>query len=160
VAEIIKPILIGMNNPISQAPEHALYPLPEGCSGNRLWKMLNEVDPRATMWAYKTVFRRTNLVVGPFNTTAARHRAAEMMETQFGGARSVVLLGRQVSAAFGLPGDLPPASQIPYVSAAGMDFYYLPHPSGRNLWYNQEANRRAAGEVLATLFRAYVSRKT
>lgn len=34
-----KPLIVGMNNPLSATPEHALYPWPRGCAGHRLYEM-------------------------------------------------------------------------------------------------------------------------
>jgi len=34
----MKPILLGMNNPLSDDQAHALYPVPDGCTGARAHK--------------------------------------------------------------------------------------------------------------------------
>ena len=153
----MRPLVVGMNNPRSLAPEHALYPWPPGCAGHRLWQMLHDACG-ATMAQYRDAFERRNLVAGPWSAAAARASASSMIPGLAG--RSVVLLGEEVRRAFGVvprlswsrdllsgwdwspePGAVEPAR-----------FYVLPHPSGRNLLYNDGAVRREAGAVLAHLF--------
>lgn len=153
-----RPLLVGMNNSLSVEPEHALYPLPDGCTGNRLWKMLHN-ETGATMQQYLAAFERTNLVVGPWDKSAGRESAASMLPGLSG--RTVVLLGKAVLASFagvpkvlsvgdrwdlaarGKPGEFEPAM-----------FYALPHPSGRNPWYNDRENRKRAARLLAELYYA------
>jgi hypothetical protein len=134
-----------MNNPVSLDPRYALYPLPVGCAGNRLYEMLREVLPSATMGGYARRFERINLVSGPWDAAAARVRAAELRPTLVG--RHVVLLGLQVARAFEVD---------PRCTTCNEDddaiFYLLPHPSGRNLLYNDPGRRRATGELLARLY--------
>ncbi|MDE2426253.1 MAG: hypothetical protein KGO96_10155 [Elusimicrobia bacterium] len=150
-----RPTLIGMNNPISVRPEHALYPFPRGCAGNRLWQMLHAIEPEATASNYVRVFRRLNLVIGPWNLASARARADDLLPELADGA-PVILLGREVAKAFNLPADLAP---LVWVSVpVGEDearFHYFPHPSGRNLWYNDPENYAAAGQRLADIYREY-----
>lgn len=147
-----RPVIVGMNNPVSAAPEHALYPLPRHHAGGRLWRMLFD-ETGATMRQYVDAFERVNLVTGPaFATRAAQARAAELLPSLAG--RSIVLLGQEVRKSFGHQRSAllepycvgPPGSEV--------TFYQLPHPSGRNLWYNDDTNRRAAGRLLAMLYRA------
>lgn len=134
-----------MNNPISLDPKYALHPWPRGCAGNRLYEMLREVDPSVAMHEYMRRFDRVNLVAGPWNVRMARVRAAELRPTLVG--RHVVLLGQKVAEAFGID---------PRCSACKLDedatFYLLPHPSGRNLLYNDPGRRRATGQLLARLY--------
>lgn len=149
-------VIVGMNNPVSSAPEHALYPLPRHHAGGRLWQMLCD-ECGATMRQYVDAFERLNLVTGPaFASMIAVARAGELRPTLAG--RSVVLLGQEVRKSFGhlrreLVGDAYfedcPDGQV-------ITFYQVPHPSGRNLWYNDESNRRAVGRLLSELYRSAV----
>jgi hypothetical protein len=59
----VKPILIGMNNPLSMDSKYALYPLPKGSAGGHLWQMLWE-EARVTPRQYINAFERMNLLVG------------------------------------------------------------------------------------------------
>src|ERR1051326_4197780 len=96
----MNPILIGMNHPVSPRPGHELYPLPEGCTGNRLWSMLN-TRTCASMRQYLDTFERRNLVRGvEYDRLAARARAYETLAELRGTGRTIVLLGRAVQEAF------------------------------------------------------------
>jgi len=146
----VRPVIIGMNNPISLDSHYALYPHPPGCAGHRLWKML-EVETGATMLQYLRAFDRRNLLptrewTGPRDARAA---AEAMVPTLVD--RHVLLLGAEVRRAFDLA-DLLPGTSVDLITDDGRRFYYLPHPSGRNLWYNDEANRQLAARVLAGLY--------
>lgn len=139
----VRPLIIGMNNPRSVAPEHALYPLPEGCSGNRLWRMLYDVAG-TSMRSYVDGFERRNLVVGEWNKLEARRRATEMCANGLIHDRHVLLLGEEVRMAFGLEKQL----IHPLIRFGGAVFRQLPHPSGRTHWYNDPTHRLLAGLVL------------
>jgi hypothetical protein len=146
VSDDARPVLVGMNNPMSDDPAHALYPLPLGCAGSRLWEMLAE-ETGATRQQYLRAFERVNLVVGPWSRAAARVGAAQLSARLAG--RTAILLGAQVRDAFG---HSPTGDVLAPYQVDGTLFYQLPHPSGRNLWYNHEANRRRAGQVLGDVY--------
>ena len=146
-----RPLLIGMNNPISSPPEYALYPLPEGCTGNRLWKMLH-ARTQASMANYRDVFERRNLVRGKtFDGIQARARAYEVCVELRGSGRSIVLLGNDVREAFGHQKLLIHPQEID-----GCTWRQIPHPSGRNRWYNAPENVRLAELLLEELYRTYL----
>src|SRR5688500_427358 len=89
-----------MNNPLSTRPGHELYPAPEGCTGHRLWRMLN-ARTGASRQTYLECFERRNLVRGlEWDRLAARARAYEMVQELRGSGRTVVLLGQSVREAF------------------------------------------------------------
>lgn len=163
----MKPILIGMNNPVSTRPGHELYPLPEGCTGNRLWKMLHQ-RTGATMRQYCDTFERRNLVRGlEYDRVRARARAYETWIELKGTGRTVVLLGASVREAFDwvlknqvdgplfndAPG-LPPLLVHPQ-EAGGCTWRQIPHPSGRNLFYNEEKNREVVALLMEELYVEY-----
>lgn len=148
-----KPLLLGMNNPLSTDPEFDLYPYPEGSAGWRLWKLLPEGTTRLH---YLEAFDRHNLVrAQTWSPAAARAEAARLLPALDG--RVVVVLGTEVRAALDLPKVEPLTFTTTMFPAIGrrrrvaFDWLALPHPSGRNHWYNVEANRGAAREVLTSV---------
>lgn len=145
----MKPVLIGMNNPYGADPHYALYPQPDGCAGHRLWKMLHE-ECGASMVQYRDSFDRMNLVTGPWDAKRAKLRAVELRVEL--ATRTVVLLGGQVRDAFGHK-SMDGVYREFGLLASDIDFYQVPHPSGRNLWYNDEANRKRVGQLFASLYR-------
>lgn len=148
----MRPILIGMNNPLSLAPGHELYPHPPGCTGHRLWSMLNERLPIVTRRRYLDTFERRNLVVGTqYDKRIARASASLIYAELWGSGRVVVLLGNAVRDAFG---DVPPLLLHPQL-IGGCTWRQIPHPSGRNLWYNVPENRKLVGVLLEELYAAY-----
>ncbi len=167
-----KPLLIGMNNPLSQRDGHALYPAPEGCTGHRLWAMLNS-RTGASRLQYLECFDRRNLVTGrEWDRLAARARAYEMVCELRDSGRTVVLLGNSVREAFhfvltdveiedherGLAatykGGLPPLLVHPQV-AGGCTWRQIPHPSGRNKWYDVQENRKVVELLMEELYEAH-----
>ncbi len=141
---------MGMNNPVSTLPGYELYPLPEGCSGHRLWRMLSE-RTGATMRQYRDTFDRTNLVRGQdYDGTRARARAHELTIALENSGRTVVLLGQAVRAAFGHPRLLVHPQEI-----GGCTWRQVPHPSGRCLWYNDAENRKVVAMLLEELYVEY-----
>lgn len=175
----MKPILVGMNNPISTRPGHELYPAPEGCTGWRLWQLL-AARTGASRLQYLDVFERRNLVRDlTWNRLAARARAYEMVCELRGSGRTVVLLGQSVREAFdyvikgepcrfcgtgpcetcmntGLdePNGLPPILVHPQV-AGGCTWRQVPHPSGRNMWYNDSDNKKVVELLMEELYVEY-----
>lgn len=147
-----RPLLVGMNNPISLLPEHALYPAPDGCAGARLWRLL-ESETGAGMRDYLRAFERVNLVTGPWDAGVARCAADDLQDSGRLRGRRVVLLGREVARAFAFGSLKYPVPWLNPLVGEGTIFYPLPHPSGRNTWYNSEDNRRAAAQLLAYLYR-------
>lgn len=137
----MKTVLIGMNNPLSGARNHALYPWPPNCTGWRLWKMLEE-RCGATEKQYADGFERINLINSLNWRKAEARPAAERLLPQLEG-RTVVVLGAAVRDAF----RLPPVLVKPVVDR-GVTFRQLPHPSGRCRWYNDPKHRKIAGLLL------------
>jgi hypothetical protein len=165
-----RPVLVGMNNPISMRLEHALYPWPKSCTGYRLWQMLNE-SSGVSKREYLEAFERVNLVTGSWNVESARQEARKFMSLYVG--RTLVLLGGEVRRAFKHPKrdsyrsgyrivDAGAVLEIAFIDSSivvedsTIRFYQLPHPSGRNPWYNDSDNRRVAGELLSELYLEYV----
>lgn len=125
----MKPIIVGESNLFGGSEYFALYPEPEGCSGDRLCRLVMGLR-RET---YMASFERVNLVQGKWSMRAARERAKDL---SLGGHRTLVLLGRRVAQAF----DLPKHWQPPRLELRGdLVLAALPHPSGLNrMWGNPE----------------------
>ena len=140
-----KPVIVGMNNPLSRRPEHALYPHPPGCTGHRLWRML-EARTGATELEYLAAFERVNLVAGRAWCPELGRGSAERYRVLFRG-RVVLLLGQAVRRAFGVPPLLVHPQELD-----GVTWRQLPHPSGRCRWYNESRNRRVAEVLLEELY--------
>jgi hypothetical protein len=145
-----RPVLIGMNNPVSSEPAHALFPLPTGCTGHRIYEMLLERVPTVTRRQYLDRFDRRNVVNGRiFSKEHAREGAAKLELEFWGSGRTIVLLGVDTVAAFGHPRLLLHPQII-----GGATWRQIPHPSGRNLWYNEPENRKLVSLLLEDLFNA------
>ena len=129
----MRPILVGTDNPHSNNPRHALAPYPDGCSGWRLWKMLSD-QCGMTKQEYLLAFSRTNL--------------ENISDVDLGEGSVVVALGGDVRKYFGLEKILVHPQVI-----RGVTFRCVPHPSGRNRFYNDPLARRLVGMMLEDLCR-------
>jgi hypothetical protein len=141
----VRPFILGLNNP--QGNE-ALFPDPPGCAGHRLWLMVHEeTGISAHDWLRRT--QRVNLLsdrVLPRDYRGAARRRGAWLATQLGG-RTVVLLGNAVAAAVGHVA--PPLVWC----GSDRDWVMIPHPSGKNLFYNNPVSRAAVGILLADVLR-------
>lgn len=147
VPDDARPVLLGMNNPLHSDPKFALYPHPPGCTGWRLWDMLNSRTP-LTKLQYLRAFDRRNLVDGQtWKRQEARDRARTLAGELHG--REVVVLGGEPRDVLGLPPQL-----IEPIVAMGVTWRQIPHPSGRNLWYNEAENRMLVAVLLEQLYRS------
>lgn len=152
----MKLLLLGMNNPLSDDPEFDLFPYPEGSAGWRLWKML---PGSVTRREYLKMFDRMNLLRSrEWSQVDARAAAAAIVPKLRG--RLVVVLGTQVRAALGLPLVRPlerTRTVLPTTPSGdaqvALDWLAIPHPSGRNRWYNEPGNRERTGAMLLELAR-------
>lgn len=158
-----KPIIIGLFNPYSSNPEHALAPSPERSAGHRLWRMLVDAPLvygpsvflcRQEKIKYMGAFDRRNLCQTLNDTRHTRCKElARRMEIAQGS--TVILLGRDVLAAFTCPErPLKPILIHPQVHG-GITWRWLPHPSGRTTKYNDPAMRMLAGMLLADIIQQH-----
>jgi len=149
----MKPILIGLNNPHSRRPEHALFPLPFGASGYRLWSMLSAVSGMSRS-EYAESFDRRNLSpdMRDLPKSELRSLGARAIDAVPRGAR-VVLLGQQVRVAISdrLSRPLDASLTIHPQERDGVVWRLIPHPSGRCLYYNDPVARTMVGMMLADL---------
>jgi hypothetical protein len=142
---VTRPYILGLSQPQPNAPP--LCPRVPGTAGNRLWAMVNEVSGiTQNEWLSST--QRVNLLtdaVLPRDYRGAARRRGEFLGPLIR-VRTVVLLGSDVSYAVGH--DLPPL-----VWAEDRDWIMVPHPSGKNLWYNNPIHRLAVGILLTDVLR-------
>lgn len=136
--EPLRPLLVGELNPYGADPKYALYPLPEGASGDRLCRLVMGLQ-RAE---YLRRFDRVNLCVGKWSMKAARSEAQRIYDDP---PRRIVLLGRKVAAAFGFGAAAPPFSSMRAGEAA---IVLLPHPSGLCREWNEPGAFDRARAVL------------
>lgn len=139
-------VLLGMNNPLRAGPKYALFPAPAGCTGHRIYQLLRSKLPHLLRQDYLNGFERVNLVDSKLWSRRAAQQAAPGMVQRMAG-RTVVTFGEEVRLALGLPKLLLHPQQV-----HGVTWRQLPHPSGRNLWYNDEKNRDLAATLLAELY--------
>ena len=151
----MKPLLIGQAPGPNTDPTRPLYPLPRSSAGGRLAEFMG-LEPKL----YNSIFDKVNLL-NEFPGRGKRDDkfplrdamiAASAMRPLLKG-RDVILIGRNVALAFGLQLEFhtwtdmfTPANWIAVV----------PHPSGRNHWYNSPENRVIAREFWKTLLRPHV----
>lgn len=146
----MKVMLIGQNNPLSMRPGFALYPAPNGCTGHRLWTMLH-ARTGVSRLRYIEAFDRRNLVHGMIYDRATAHAAADAIYQEvWGSGRTIVLLGEEVRKAFGHPRLLVHPQVI-----GGCTWRQIPHPSGRNPFYNEPKNRKVVELLLEELYVAF-----
>lgn len=132
----MRPLLIGQAPGPNTDPAAPLHPSTSGTGRNLLKLMGIPID------RYLTLFHRTNLLHqfpgkhlrdDKFPLKKARI-AAEAMKPIIGD-RKLIFVGRNVALAFGYHG---PFHEWRYWDS--WDVAVVPHPSGRNRWYNDRAN--------------------
>lgn len=170
-------VVLGMNNPLSADPRHALYPHPPGCAGHRLWSMLAtealvpEPPEVVTQQKYcRALDRRNVLSARAWSAADARREAGRLLDSlapEEGDlfalekappdpvVRRIVILGVGTLRACGLPR---PAAWGAWAShyhlpTLRLEYCLLPHPSGRCREYNDPDMVRLAGQVLLAEYR-------
>lgn len=122
-----------------------LYPYPDQSAAGRLRRMLGY-----TRGEYLRTFARANLLgeyPGPtFPVGRARPLAAGLAQDL--APRPLLLLGRGVGMAFRFPTDEVLCWRDYILDGVLVRAAIVPHPSGRNLWYNDSANRAAAARFI------------
>ena len=145
----MKITIVGMNNPLSRRPEHALWPQPDGCSGHRLWLMAT-ARTGITQDEWIAMTDRRNLCTGDWDRDQARLQARAWIPELSG--RTTILLGAEVANCFPSTGLMcqwakswgsPPRAANPWI--------HIPHPSGRNHYYNDPKNVACVEVLLGDL---------
>lgn len=157
----MKTLLIGLDNPYSRNPHHALLPMPDGATGNKIVRLIDEVTVTDYSAAkYLRDFARLNLYPGEAarsgrGATATDRLLARLCMILIHQAKykSVVLFGKRVQVAFADFVQLDGDTDIKAVVGADCTIYFhaLPHPSGRNRWYTVPENRQHAARILESL---------
>lgn len=131
----MKPVILGMNSKTGEA----LGLLPTTGAGARLWKCSGY-----TLREYLDTFDRMNLLEEPeWNDKEARSSSKAIKERLKG--RRIIVLGSVVWTALSLPKLLPCDF---YVNVNDLTtWYFVPHPSGKNIWYNDNKNREKVREL-------------
>lgn len=135
----LRPLLVGELNPYGPDQRFALYPSPPGSAGDRLCRLILRLDPGE----YLRRFERANLCTGRFSASEARHAAQQIRL----GERWTVLLGRRVADAFRRAHAIP-LEPMTVDDRPEVRLVVLPHPSGRNLYWNDPANFERCRELL------------
>lgn len=150
----MRPLLIGQAPGPNTNPDYPLFPAPSRSAGARLADIMG-----LSRGEYLRAFDRANLIPefpgkdgngeDKFPRSPARF-AAQVMRPLLRG-RTVVLVGRQVAQAFGVESDWHEWQDLqvgPYHAVTRCPgvarIAVVPHPSGRNHWYNSELNRASA----------------
>lgn len=139
--------LLGSNNPESSDPRHALFPHNEASTGYRMWKMVEEASG-LPMDDWLAGTQRVNLLTDmilPRGYQGAMRRRGDFLRTMIHD-RIVVVLGKDVAEAMRLDTEL-----FVWGGPSGR-WVTIPHPSGRNHWYNNPVHRFAAGALLYDLW--------
>jgi len=132
--------ILGLNQPQTGHPP--LDTRPVGSAGHRLWRMVSDVsDMTEEDWLEQT--QRVNILSG--EALPKDYRSASRNRGDYIGGmiqrRTVLLLGEVVANA--MRHDEPP-----FVWARDRDWITIPHPSGKNLFYNNPVHRAAAGLLI------------
>ncbi|HXU01296.1 MAG TPA: hypothetical protein VN903_09905 [Polyangia bacterium] len=133
----MRPAIIGMNNPTRAGDP--LSPMADRNAGHRLWRMSG-----MALADYEATFERINLLPSRRWLPWQARAAGRKLRRQLAG-RSVVVLGRGVWQALGLDD----VAWFASTTIGGTTFTLLPHPSGRNLIYNDAANREEVRRCLS-----------
>lgn len=101
-------------------------------------------------WALREHFDCLNVIerfadAYPWRVEVARERWRVWRADEGRGTTVVVCLGNRAADAVGLGSDAPWGG---WESGGGLTYVKIPHPSGRNRLYNDEATRARAGVVL------------
>lgn len=141
-----RPVLLGMNNPLSDDPRHALAPYPERSTGHRLWAMLNQ-QCGAGRSEYMAAFdRREASERKLWRPEDAKKNAPALIKSLAG--REVVVLGHSVKDAL----ELWALGIGKPLVAHGVLWRFMLHPSGRSPAYNQPEVRLYAMLLLEELY--------
>lgn len=136
-------VLIGANNPLSSDSDRALYPYPEGATGWRLWRIFNDAygTPRS-QWLQ--IFDRRNVMGGKtWNMDRARITGRTLRNELV--QASAVVFGHDARVALRLP-ERP--WLVPTVEDDGLVWRFAPHPSRRNMYYNDPVARQNVALML------------
>ncbi len=149
-------------HPRHDPDRHALFPYPAGCAGARLMEMMGLTRREYISIPRRNVFREYPGGAGAgdrFPMGEARVRAMAMLPDFEG--RRVLFVGKGVGDAFGFfsRGMLDDGTDADRfliwldcnLFGTKLEAACVPYLSGRNRWYNNPVNRRAAEKFLRPL---------
>lgn len=150
-------LLVGLDNPQSRDPRFALYPQPPGCSGYRLWKMMLEQSDGSL--DYSKIAKTNLFPVGPASSmkVLVRDAGRVLCDQIIHAPWTVVLVGAVVRDAV-MPEyvgrDWKPCRFVSVIGDTESKVAWIPHPSGRNHFYNDKKNCRKIGKFLVEAYRS------
>jgi hypothetical protein len=124
-------LICGEDNPAQDAPEHALFPHPPGCAGERLQENIFGITRRTYLGLW-----RINLCADKWSVKTARTTANALLKKDLPWS-TVILLGRKVADAADYPN---PTFTVSLKYDGLLQIVSIPHPSGRNRAWNDPAN--------------------
>lgn len=147
----MNPLLIGQAPGPNTDPELPLFPLPLTSAGGRLQQMTG-----LARGGYMLRFDRINVLNffpgqvrrdDKFPMLVAKSAASSIRPLLAG--RTVILVGRKVAQAFCHEAEFHVWNRMKcrrhtYKSPGWCDVAIIPHPSGRNHWYNNIANQESS----------------
>lgn len=143
-------LLVGLDNPLSSDPRYALHPIPSTSTGGRIIAMINDVG-KITTGEYHSIPKVNLFPVGPMpkikGKAYATANASSMVASMNGSGRRVILLGNQVRDAFAFAATISDKPMI-FEDTGGTNYAWIPHPSGRNLYYSNIRAKRKVGRFL------------
>lgn len=156
----LRPLLIGQAPGPRTDPEMPLFPVPSTSAGGRLQDLMGlrrgqylEMFERVNLLPY---FPGSNSQGDKFPMRPAKLAASVMKPLLVD--RTVIMVGRQVAQAFGHEAEFLEWTELRcrrpshHPRCPGLaKVLVIPHPSGRNHWYNNAENKRTAEEVLQKL---------
>lgn len=156
-------LFVGLDNPQSSDPRYALFPRPANCAGANLLKMMRMADTEFTERQYINIPKTNLFPVGRWPTVGGKSSwivaAARLLVEQLVGSGShVVLFGSDVRDAVISSALLTkPPKEMEWVrnveNSRGFNLCWLPHPSGRNRWYNARGRKKRVGSFLLEVVR-------
>lgn len=154
-------LLVGLDNPQSSDPRYALYPAPSGCTGHNIMRMMQLAKPDMTLRQYVNIPKINLLPIAtvPRGRKQWLQQAGQNLVEQLRNSSytHVVLLGNDVrnsvlpyvlhGAKF--PGELKWIHDTTAVDGEpNFSIAWVPHPSGRNHWYNARGRKKRVGKFL------------
>lgn len=134
-------LLVGEQPSPNSSSSCPLFPYPLRSSGGRLWRWSN-----IPVIEYLARIRRINLLhryAKRWSPAEARDRAVQLLSRSR--PEKILVCGRRAANAFGVPEWFGP------IVTTGVEIRAIPHPSPRNVFYNEPLNRERAGDALRWL---------
>ena len=148
---VMKPLLVGEDNPYGTDPRYALYPMPLYSAGGRLCHEILQLSTKE----YIKTFDRVNLCSEKWSLKEARGKAFDLLVTRGVGQHDhFVLFGSKVCKAFNQ--EFKPFESVIFPTGPAREVLLtiLPHPSGRNRIWNEPGSIEKAREMLHRLMAA------